>query len=361
MNLSENRTRAIIAQEAADWFVANREGQDAVRQGNFAEWLKASPVHVEEYLGFAQLSGDLRQAAVDPELSIDVLMERALAEDDVPDRAFGAGIARPPRSIVRSRWMVAAAAAAAVLLAVGLTLYFSSALRLGPSAPSVAELRFTTQHGEQLSRSLADASVLHLNTDTSVRVRFDRTSRWITIERGQVFFEVAHDVKRPFRVIAGSAEVVAVGTKFDVYLQTGSALVTVVEGRVDVGSISQLSSAEIERAATRGSIRLGAGQQIRVLQGELPSQPSRVDTQSATAWLRRQIAFDHEPLAAVAAEFNRYGAAPIEIETPALRDRPISGVFAADDSESFVAFLRSLDGVRVEVTSTRIRVFKPAM
>ncbi len=75
----------------------------------------------------------------------------------------------------------------------------------------------------------------------------------------------------------------------------------------------------------------------------------------------REIVFDHEPLAAVAAEFNRYAAAPIEIETPTLRDRPISGVFAADDAESFVAFLRSLEGVRVEVTPTRIRVSKTAM
>jgi transmembrane sensor len=273
--------------------------------------------------------------------------------------AVGVGVPTTPRAIARGRWMYATAAA--VLLTVGLSFFWSSAIRTGPSTPPVAELRFSTQHGEQLSRSLADASVLHLNTDTSVTVRFDSTSRWITIERGQVFFEVAHDVKRPFRVIAGSAEVVAVGTKFDVYLQTGSALVTVVDGRVDVGSIAQLSSAEIERAATRGSVRIGAGQQIRVPQGGLPSQPSQVDAQRATAWLRRQIAFDHEPLAVVAAEFNRYAAAPIEIETPALRDRPISGVFAADDAESFVAFLRSLEGVRVEVTSTRIRVSKPAM
>lgn len=358
MNVSENRKRTIIVQEAADWFVVNRENPDAVQQSNFAGWLKESPVHVEEYLGVARLASDLREA-VDPELSIDALIERARAEEDTNVRAIGARIARAPHSIVRDRWMYAAAAA--VLLAVGLAFFWSSAMRIGPSAPPVAELRFTTRHGEQLSRSLADASVLHLNSDTSVTVRFDRTSRWITIDRGQVFFEVAHDVKRPFRVIAGSAEVVAVGTKFDVYLQTGSALVTVVEGRVDVGSIAQLTGAEIERAATRGSIRLGAGQQVRVLQGELPSPPSRVDTQRATAWLRRQIAFDHEPLAAVAAEFNRYAAAPIEIETPALRDRPISGVFAADDTESFVAFLRSLEGVRVEVTSTRIRVSKTAM
>jgi transmembrane sensor len=55
-------------------------------------------------------------------------------------------------------------------------------------------------------------------------------------------------------------------------------------------------------------------------------------------------------------EFNRYGATPIEIDTPALRALVISGSFSADDTESFVAFLRSLDGVRVEVTANRIRV-----
>ena len=78
--------------------------------------------------------------------------------------------------------------------------------------------------------------------------------------------------------------------------------------------------------------------------------------QRTTAWLHRQIAFDHEPLERVAAEFNRYTSKPIEIATPALRNLQISGVFATDDPEAFIAFLRSLKGVRVEVTETRIRV-----
>src|SRR5271154_7108678 len=170
MNVSGNRARTIIAQEAADWFVANREDQDAIQQGHFAEWLKASPVHVEEYLGLAQLAGDLRDAAVDPELSIDALIERARAEDDTSVRTIGAQIARPAHSIVRNRWMYAAAAA--VLLAVGLAFFWSNTMRPGPSTPGIAELRFTTGHGEQLTQNLADASVLRLNTDTSVTVRF---------------------------------------------------------------------------------------------------------------------------------------------------------------------------------------------
>jgi ferric-dicitrate binding protein FerR (iron transport regulator) len=39
-----------------------------------------------------------------------------------------------------------------------------------------------------------------------------------------------------------------------------------------------------------------------------------------------------------------------------LRDLEISGVFSVDDSEAFIAFLRSLEGVQVDVTDTRILV-----
>ena len=56
----------------------------------------------------------------------------------------------------------------------------------------------------------------------------------------------------------------------------------------------------------------------------------------------------------MAAEFNRYSPKPIEIATPALRGWKSAGMFATDDTDAFVAFLRSLDSVRVEVTATRI-------
>jgi transmembrane sensor len=81
-----------------------------------------------------------------------------------------------------------------------------------------------------------------------------------------------------------------------------------------------------------------------------------VDARRATSWLQRQIAFANEPLGEVAAEFNRYAATPIAIDSPALRNLQVSGVFASDDTESFVAFLRSLQGVRVEITPTMIHV-----
>ncbi len=93
-----------------------------------------------------------------------------------------------------------------------------------------------------------------------------------------------------------------------------------------------------------------------IAEGQWPASPIAVDARSTTAWLRREIVFDHEPLERVAAEYNRYSAKPIEIATPALRSLQISGVFATNDPEAFVAFLRSLQGVRVEVTPARISV-----
>jgi ferric-dicitrate binding protein FerR (iron transport regulator) len=61
-------------------------------------------------------------------------------------------------------------------------------------------------------------------------------------------------------------------------------------------------------------------------------------------------------LARVAAEVNRYASKTLAIATPKLQNLEISGVFATDNSAAFIAFLRSLDGVQVEATDTRILV-----
>jgi transmembrane sensor len=133
-------------------------------------------------------------------------------------------------------------------------------------------------------------------------------------------------------------------------MEGGSTVVTVVEGRVDVGPRRP------GQAQAPSFIELRADQQIRLADGTWPARPVAVDAKGETAWLHRQIVFHNEKLGQVAAEFNRYTAKPIEIATPSLRNLEISGVFATDDTAAFIAFLRSLKGVKVEVTETKIRV-----
>ena len=362
MNSNEEKIRSAIAEQAGEWFVANDEGSlDAQDSAALGAWLKSSPVHVEEFLGVATIARDLKEARIDPEFALEAILARARAEEDAPVQTLWPRVIDVVRGGPRGRWFPAA-----VTMAVCAVLSFGVLLRWNARQPvehpsasdGTTALHFETRHGEQLSRRLADNSVLHLNTDSAVTIRYGKTERLVMLTAGQAEFEVAHEPDRAFRVIAGSAEVVDLGTKFDVRLEHDSTVVTVIEGRVAVApspTMEELGTGS-NRSHARRVVQLGANQQIRVTEGEWPATPVAVDAERTTSWLRREIVFDHEPLERVAAEYNRYTSKPIEIATPALRNLEISGVFATDDPEAFIAFLRSLKGVRVEVTATRIRV-----
>lgn len=349
MSASGERVRELITQQAANWFVANRAGLTSLESADFAAWLKASPAHVEEYLGIAAVSCDLRAACETPENSIEQIVSRARAETGERQPFWpriAADVGQP-----FSAWWRRAAITVAALAAVSFGLFATRNHWLANvEAPTeAAALHFQTRHGEQQTVVLADNSVLHLNTDSAATVRYGRSERTVTLTAGEALLQVVHNPARPFRVLAGAAQIVDVGTQFDVRLQNEVTLVTVVEGRIAVALRSNPGTAPVE---------LGANQQIDVSEANWPAAPMLVDVQQSTAWLHRQITFEHEPLSRVALEFNRYAAKPIEIVSPSLQSLEISGVFAIDDSEAFIAFLRSLTGVRVEVTPTRILVSK---
>ena len=58
MRTRDVQVREIIADQAGEWFVAHRAGSlSAAERREFEAWLRASPIHVEEYLGVAFASG----------------------------------------------------------------------------------------------------------------------------------------------------------------------------------------------------------------------------------------------------------------------------------------------------------------
>ncbi len=332
-----------IAEQANEWYVENRGGPlDREARIRFMAWLQASPVHVGEYLAICELARDLDTAANTAKIPLEPLLERARAETvhvvtlDPSARAHAPATTRPRRSRV---WSLAAAASLAFVALT--TLWITrDGERFG------LPRTYSTAHGEQSERVLPDGSVLHLNTDSQVTIHYSRRERVVDLVRGQALFQVAHEAERGFRVAAGNAQVLDVGTQFDVYRRPAAVLVTVLEGTVAVYTgPPQLAPI---------ALRLGAGFQVEV-RGEV-GLPRPVDARAAVAWLKRQIVFDDQPLGAVADEFNRYGGTALEIDDDTVRALRISGVFDAYDTDSFAAFLETLHGVVVQKTPTRIRV-----
>jgi transmembrane sensor len=352
---SEEQVRTAVAQQAGTWFVANQSGSlEPSERAAFMAWLRASPIHVEEYLGVALVAHDLPAAADDPQVPLERLLELARADDTdgvVPIETSWPVRAPAPKRIWEAHgWSFATSIAGVVLLLAASVLW---SLRDGAFLGLPRAYR--TAHGEQIVARLPDGSALHLNTDSAVTVRYTRRERLVELARGQALFTVARDDLRRFRVSAGEVQVIAVGTRFESYRKPDATIVTVVDGSVAVlaGQPPPPGSTGFPSHA----LRVKSGYQVRVdARGEW-AQPVPVDVQQSVAWLQRKLAFEQRPLGEVADEFNRYGPIPIEIDDAAVRALRISGVFDADDVDSFVEFLHTLDGVRVARTDARIRVF----
>jgi transmembrane sensor len=353
MNASDPQIRSAITQVAADWYAAHRVGPlSETERAEFLAWLKASPIHIEEFLGVAALEGALGAATAEPWMPADAWVKIARADPtgsvvDItgPSVRYERTQVRPARRFWRRIAAIAGASVAVICV--------FWVVRGGNGLHGVQTYR--TAHGQQGAWALADGSMLHANTDTAVTVRFSSAERMVEVDHGQVAIKVAHDDRRAFRVHAGSADAMAVGTEFDVYRRPDSTLITVMTGQVAV-SVGRFAPGQTAPAGLGSGLRVGAGQQVNISAGVLPSAPEPTNVRETTAWLERKIVFDQRPLGAVADEFNRYNDIPFTIDDPGLRSLTISGAFNAADTDSFAAFLESLDGVRVERLPTRFKV-----
>jgi transmembrane sensor len=349
----DEQIRAAIAEQAGEWFIANEAGSLAEEDvAAFLAWLKASPVHVREYLGVARIAHHLPAALGKPRVPLETFLAQAAISDEdrivplqglAPQHERSVARRSPSRAWAVAAWLVA--------LAVG-TLWWAHDGELF-GIPKT----YRTAHGEQSVERLPDGSVLHLDTDSEATVRYSGRERLVELNRGQALFEVVHESHRRLRVVAGNAGAIAVGTQFDVYRKTRAIEFTVAQGEIAVftGEPSWLRNAE---GLPPGVQRVTTGYRLRIAADATPSQPVPVDLDQALGWVQHKIVFEHRPLGEVAAEFNRYGRIPVEIEDVGLRALPVSGIFDAADTDSFVAFLQTLPGVRIEKTATRIRVIR---
>ena len=204
-------------------------------------------------------------------------------------------------------------------------------------------LQLTTGVGEVRRIALEDGSVATLNTDSDIDVAMARDSRHITLDRGEAWFQVAHDTARPFVVSAGDTHVRATGTAFSVRRLDGGADVVVSEGTV------------LAWVEGRAPVALHAGQQI-ALRTAAVERPvvAPVKPNDALAWRSGGISLEGQTISAAAAEFNRYNAVKIEVADPAIGSQKVVGYFEARQPDQFAAAAAQMSGARLRKTGNRI-------
>lgn len=320
--------------EAAQWLTRLKSSEcGETERRAFAEWLKRSPVHVEHYLELAALEVRLLDRAVFEGVELDAGANSAAA-NVVPMKVAAAPHPRkqPPRS-----WRFAAAAAlGCITLAITLLYGHYSASE-----------RYRSAVGELRSIALLDGSIVTLNTQSEIEVRYTADARVVRLLKGEAFFRVAAQPSAPFSVHVDDTVVRALGTAFNVYRHSGANIVTVTEGRVAVS----MEAGQTANILTVGEqTTAGAGDQavlsVRRLNAAAIAQ--------VTSWTQRQLIFDDAPVGEVVAELNRYSHLRLVVDDPKLAQRRVTGTFESSDLNSFLDFLAAQSAVIVHKDGTGV-------
>jgi transmembrane sensor len=327
------RTRAEIEEEAATWIWRMESAPSGTDPEGFEAWLRQDPRHrraVEELSKVWETLDGLS----DPRCN-----------EPLPDLAEA-----PAASAVRSRRPVWFAAAAALVAAVTGTIWWAERSEMQVLATAVGQHRTVT---------LADGSVVSLNTNSIVETNIGRSAREIYLKKGEAHFEVAHDRLRPFLVHAGDAVVRAVGTEFEVRVRADRHVdVLVNEGRVevqpDIAAVPATAAPEMSDlpVATVKVKAVSAGEELSTAVTNYAVTPiSPEQLSSDLAWRDGAVVFDSEPLSQAISEIQRYTDARIAISDPAIAALPVGGRFKTDDLQGFLNGLEAALPVSIRRTS----------
>ncbi len=222
---------------------------------------------------------------------------------------------------------------------------------------------YSTAQGERKSIDLADGSKITLNTDTRLSVKMTGNRRVINLEKGEVYVNVAHEIDRPFDVIAGNGRIHDIGTSFNVYSANNMTQVTVVEGKVEVIPDSKITGARwldhvISRSAfwlylnstpkTNENVALGLGEQITYDNQGKVNAPMAINPTNIIAWRSGRLVFEMAPLEAVLNQVQRYHQVSFQYSGEAIKQIRVSASFEIDNLPKILNTLQAAFPIKTQ-------------
>ncbi|MFT4852643.1 MAG: transmembrane sensor [Candidatus Azotimanducaceae bacterium] len=330
---------------AAEWLMKAERGLSPEEQNQLYQWFDESPENLEAFLKAAELWDKMDSLSRLSEL-----------------------FPLPSKDSHRKRktWQWGVAAAVALVCSTLTSLYFAErdvmTLLQGDSRRVEAKSKqdvvatvYETAIGEHSQVTLADGSSVILNTNSLLTVRLGQQQRILSLERGEVHVDVAHDTTRPLSVVAGNSIVQAVGTTFAVKLNDAKKVdVIVTAGKVLVGTralSSTFSPEMITPVLPSSSLAVQKGEAIRL--GEPAAAVhaiSAAEIEDQLSWREGNLIFRGETLEDAMTEIGRYTTTQFVFVDESLKQEVIAGRFKAGDVEGLLAVLRENIGVVAERT-----------
>lgn len=321
--------RAVAINEMASaWFTRKQNSLDWSEQAEqeFQAWLQADSEHAGAYQAIAQTWLDFDQIRR-PALASDAT--RGARAPAVPAAVRSGRTMRAERRWGFGRGMVTAALSVVLLGGAGGWYWYDN-------TPQHSEF-VRTAHQEQRDLRLPDGSLLAVNQDSELQVRFYPRRREVELLQGEVFFEVARRGGDDFLVQAGDAQVKVLGTAFNVRLGHPELHVKVQRGLVQVSSQAQGQV-----------VLLHAGEAVAVDRANGQQQKTVVAEQAVGSWRTGRLVFHNALLSEVADELQPYLNQPLELVGKQVGRRRLSAYISTDNPQAFLNALPQLLPLKVQ-------------
>jgi len=208
----------------------------------------------------------------------------------------------------------------------------------------------TTPRGGKYQLILADGTKVWLNAGSTIKFPVDFASNERVVEfSGEAYFEVAHDARRPFKVVSTGQVVQVLATHFDInaYQDEDAVKTTLLEGSVKVYGKSRTSTS----AAAEMIIK--PNEQAVFKNDQLSKQT--VDADEFVAWKNGLILFRNADIHDVMRKISRWYNVEVEYQGQIGNDT-YNGEIPRNAAFSEVLKILKLDDINVKLNGRKLIV-----
>ena len=208
-----------IYEHIAEYITASVTGEvsDAAKK-HVEFWLKQSPENQKEFDRLKkswELSGEINTTKPDVDAAWLKVKDKVNTVTIHQKNTENVGGLKVHKTTVKkmNNWVFARAASIIILISLSITFWFyvqsNAWLKL-------INDKIATQSGETRNVTLTDGTVVTLNANSTLYFpnKFDKEKRAVLLE-GEAYFEVAHNLEKPFIITSGEVETTVLGTKFN--------------------------------------------------------------------------------------------------------------------------------------------------
>ncbi|MDZ7723215.1 MAG: FecR domain-containing protein [candidate division KSB1 bacterium] len=245
-----------------------------------------------------------------------------------------------------SRYSFAYAFAIIVLLLLPLSIFVYNNVETTEQTVQYSEIR--VPHGQRHTLQLSDGTRIILDSGSYLRYPSTFSNKRVVYLKGEAFFEVTRNPRKPFIVHANKARVQVLGTKFNIraWEPSHKVEVAVKEGLV---SLQRADSTDAKMVYIEKN-------QISILEDQNPPiEPMSTDISHHLGWMQNEIRFESASIGQVFEQLQRWYEYNFVISDSSILQQKVTVHILNTNVEDVLQIMGRLTGSCIEREGNQIR------